>query len=702
MVWKHILGYALVAMGVANAAPAGAAELGVHLDSYAAEETPVDVAGAFRIIKEMGGTVVRRNTYWDAYQVAGASGILAFDASSVDFSESDYARYLEARGYGPSGENLRGPFQDIDAALQLELKELFNLNVIPAWAKRYPDAQFPETRAYYLANNAAMGEFLFDFIVYCSRQPGGREVLTAVAGFEIFNEVDGWLLKYNPGYGPNAAHQLPLSEYFEILHHSKRLTQRAFDSINWQDGVERPSVIGPNLTADYQPALWDAYVKDFPSRGNDKKPVVPAIGLHPYGITLRPWLDPVKLDKGDPDAEISGAWDKVGDNLSYGRILQPTDDWSWWRALVSRNAGKNAAWRLYDYEARGIAAEEHFNRNAEQGVERTLAQFSQAGLPVPRVFFSEFGASPYRGTAEQGGLRGTLFADPYRYGYFGEGEKLPEAVADNLALESLVQNLGLFESWDFVEVATVYDLFDGGAEGYLEQYGIVRSRLRKERAELLPQGLLLQAYMRGVAVNERNLSEDNGVSGVDLFVDKVGGSGAFKPKGHRADAHETVLLRDGDDSFNAAGGDDVVFAGAGNDQVDGGGGFDKLYGGAGKDVLNGGPGDDRLKGDAGDDVLQGGAGADSFVFAAYSTSGSGFAGHDVIDDFDPAEDRIVLVGGYAAQALLQIPGLLQQQQDGTRIRYADNGASIFFKGIKAAALSAEMFDVLTADASVTK
>jgi hypothetical protein len=369
---------------------------------------------------------------------------------------------------------------------------------------------------------------------------------------------------------------------------------------------------------------------------------------------------------------------------------------------VSRDAGKNADWRLYGYKTRGIAAAEHFNRNAELGVERTLAQFSHAGLPVPRVFFSEFGASTYRGTAEPDGLRGTLFADPYRYGYHGGGERLPEAVAVNLALESLVQNLGLFESWDFVEAATVYDLFDGGGAGYLEQYGVVRSRLRKGRAELLPQGLLLQAYMRGMPVNEINLSDASGQFGVNLLVDKAGARGAFNPKGRPAEAHETVLLRDGDDRFSAAGGDDVVFAGAGQDQVEGGQGFDKLYGGAGNDVLKGGPGDDRIKGEAGDDILQGGAGADSFVFAAYGVSGSGFAGDDVIEDFDPAEDRIVLVGGYAAQVLLQTPGLLQQQQDGTRIRYADNGASILLKGIKGAALSADMFDVLTADASVMK
>ena len=87
---------------------------------------------------------------------------------------------------------------------------------------------------------------------------------------------------------------------------------------------------------------------------------------------------------------------------------------------------------------------------------------------------------------------------------------------------------------------------------------------------------------------------------------------------------------------------DLILAGAGNDIVTGGSGDDLLYGHAGADVLRGdagadtlmgGAGNDRLEGGAGDDVLRGGDGADTFVFSA---------GQDIITDFDPAVDRIVL------------------------------------------------------------
>jgi RTX calcium-binding nonapeptide repeat (4 copies) len=692
MLSKQNLTLAMVAcLQLASATPSPGTELGVHLDTYSAPETPIDAAGAYLIIKDLGGSVVRRNIYWDSLQTRSGARVAAFDARSVAFDAKNYNAYLAARGYGEAGENLRQTFTDLAAARKLGLTELFNLNVIPAWAKRYPEAQYPDPKAHALADNAAVGAFLFDFVVYVSRQPEGREVLRHVAGFELFNEVDGWAQKYNPGYGPNQAHQLPLSEYFEILLHAIAMTGQAFDAIGWKTADARPPVIGPNTTADYQPALWEAYLRELPT-GADA-----VIGLHPYGITLRPWIDPSRIDAGAQSVEVPGAWEKVRDNLSYGRILQPTDDLAWWRALVARNERNRAKWRLYLYGPRGVPAEEHFNRNAELGVERTLAQFHLAGLPVPKVFFSEFGASLFRGTAAEDGLQQTQFADPYRYGFHDAGKALPEGVARNLAMESLAQSLGLIEAWDFVAAATVYDLFDGGKDGYLEEYGLARSELRNGKAALHPQGRLFSAYLQGRAVREMALSDPDGTMGVDLFVDSVGGQGPFKPKGRNAAAHETVLLRDGDDQFNAGDGDDVVFGGAGRDKISGGDGFDKLYGGPGDDTLEGGAGADRIKGDAGDDVLRGGEGADTFVFSAYGRKGAGFGGRDVIADFDPAEDRIVLVGGYEAKLLLPEKGLLEQVPDGTLIHYARNGASVLLNGVKATAMTADLFDVLTPD-----
>ena len=65
-----------------------------------------------------------------------------------------------------------------------------------------------------------------------------------------------------------------------------------------------------------------------------------------------------------------------------------------------------------------------------------------------------------------------------------------------------------------------------------------------------------------------------------------------------------------------------------------------MRGGAGGDMLSGGAGDDTLRGGLGGDVLAGGAGADTFVYeAAAESSGLAF---DMLADFDPAADRIVL------------------------------------------------------------
>lgn len=70
------------------------------------------------------------------------------------------------------------------------------------------------------------------------------------------------------------------------------------------------------------------------------------------------------------------------------------------------------------------------------------------------------------------------------------------------------------------------------------------------------------------------------------------------------------------------------------------GGADEIAGRGGNDFLDGGLGDDRLAGGAGHDILRGGQGADRFVFGVARASSS-----DIVYDFDPASDRLVLEGG---------------------------------------------------------
>ena len=124
---------------------------------------------------------------------------------------------------------------------------------------------------------------------------------------------------------------------------------------------------------------------------------------------------------------------------------------------------------------------------------------------------------------------------------------------------------------------------------------------------------------------------------------------------------------DGADSLNGGTHADFLDGGAGNDALMGWLGDDKLYGGAGADVLMGGDGNDYLdgtaqesaqvplsdrqdylNGDTGNDTIvagpgdwaTGGEGADEFDLAGWLDQGGGVV---TITDYDPAEDRLVLV-----------------------------------------------------------
>lgn len=84
------------------------------------------------------------------------------------------------------------------------------------------------------------------------------------------------------------------------------------------------------------------------------------------------------------------------------------------------------------------------------------------------------------------------------------------------------------------------------------------------------------------------------------------------------------------DSIDGGKGDDFIYANAGNDQ---------LFGGEGSDVLDGGRGNDRLEGGEGRDTLTTGLGADLIVVNRQG------GGQDIVTDFDPALDAILLGPG---------------------------------------------------------
>jgi len=135
-----------------------------------------------------------------------------------------------------------------------------------------------------------------------------------------------------------------------------------------------------------------------------------------------------------------------------------------------------------------------------------------------------------------------------------------------------------------------------------------------------------------------------GRSGDDLLVGRAGADLLFGNRGA-----DRLLGGRGPDELHGGRGADVVFGGQGNDIAFGGGGADRIRGGRGDDTVDGGVGADRLVGGPGDDVLIGGPGPDTFVIREGAADEV-----DVIADFDPGLDRLILSG--AVDRYLPAPG----------------------------------------------
>lgn len=122
------------------------------------------------------------------------------------------------------------------------------------------------------------------------------------------------------------------------------------------------------------------------------------------------------------------------------------------------------------------------------------------------------------------------------------------------------------------------------------------------------------------------------------------------------------------DHITGLGGHDDLLGFGGDDVMEGGDGIDELFGGVGDDALDGGAGDDYLDGRGGNDTLTGGPGQDVFAFYAQDSGKALDSGHDVITDFNSAEDLILLDGFTAdevvtrrdsAGLVIEAPGSVQ-------------------------------------------
>ena len=160
------------------------------------------------------------------------------------------------------------------------------------------------------------------------------------------------------------------------------------------------------------------------------------------------------------------------------------------------------------------------------------------------------------------------------------------------------------------------------------------------------------------------------------------GSGGNDALDGSADPDEMSGL-EGDDTLHGHGGDDTLHGHDGNDTLYGDAGNDALYGDGGDDDLHGGSGDDTLDGGAGDDTLEGGAGGDTVVFR------DGY-GHDVVMDFDPAEDRVSISSG-GLETWEDVKARLHDNADGSAVLTLDDGSTLCFQGVSMRTLSEDDF-----------
>jgi serralysin len=129
----------------------------------------------------------------------------------------------------------------------------------------------------------------------------------------------------------------------------------------------------------------------------------------------------------------------------------------------------------------------------------------------------------------------------------------------------------------------------------------------------------------------------------------------------------------GSDTIDGSADPDEIYGLEGDDHLYGHGGNDTLYGDDGDDMLAGGAGDDVLDGGAGNDTLWGASGADVIVFR------DGY-GHDVIMDFDVAED-VVNLASSGVETWADVQDRLGADTDGTALLTLDDGSTLRFEGL---------------------
>ncbi|OAB63033.1 hypothetical protein AY599_00395 [Leptolyngbya valderiana BDU 20041] len=127
-----------------------------------------------------------------------------------------------------------------------------------------------------------------------------------------------------------------------------------------------------------------------------------------------------------------------------------------------------------------------------------------------------------------------------------------------------------------------------------------------------------------------------------------GGSGNDSVSG--GSENDEIYGNDDADLLYGNQGVDSIFGGDGNDTVMAGKDNDVVFGDFGNDLLYGDLGDDTLYSDVGSDTLYGGEGRDRFSLSP-TTGGSALENADIIEDYNPNEDSLLLIGGLTLDRL---------------------------------------------------
>lgn len=204
----------------------------------------------------------------------------------------------------------------------------------------------------------------------------------------------------------------------------------------------------------------------------------------------------------------------------------------------------------------------------KDGIESIRAVMAANGDADVGMWFTEFGWSS---SAEWGGA----------------GSAAAQA-------QFLQHALQLIRSWDFVDAAIAYRLFDGNGE----EFG-----MRAADGTLKPSGQVLKDFLAALA-------EENNTPGTPPVV----------PVTPVTPSDAVILGTQKDDLLYGTGNANKIIGEAGNDRLDGKAGNDTLNGGGGDNWLFGGSGDDRIVGGADCDWIEGGAGSDTMI-------GGGYHGH---------------------------------------------------------------------------